>query len=56
MREIEKVLGKRIERRQIPGFDPDRAPRQAPAPAARPAAMPRKPQPGRRPGTQVARA
>ncbi|HNS50176.1 MAG TPA: DEAD/DEAH box helicase [Anaerolineae bacterium] len=56
VREIEKVLGKRIERRRIPGFDPGRAPRQVPGPVSRPVASPRSPQPGRRPKPQAARA
>ena len=54
VREIEKVLGKRIERRQIPGFDPRRAVAQAPASVSRPRGMPPKPQPVRRHKAQVA--
>ena len=56
VREIEKVLGKRIERRQIPGFNPGRIAPQPQPPASRPNGGPRPPQPGRRPKPQLARA
>jgi len=54
VRAIEKVLGKRIERRQIPGFDPGRAALQAQVPVSRPSQAQRRPQPGRNPRPQVA--
>jgi ATP-dependent RNA helicase RhlE len=54
VRAIENVLGKRIERRQIPGFDFGRSAPEVPLPASRPRQAPRRPQPTRSPRPQVA--
>ncbi len=54
VRAIEKVLGKRIERRQIPGFDPGRYAPEGPSAVSRPRQAPRRPQPSRIPRPQVA--
>ena len=56
VREIEKVLGKRIERRQIPGFNPGRITPQPQVPASRPNGGQRPPQSNHRPKPHLARA